>query len=68
MLLCQQKSKELIKLLLTQSHRRYHLIDFLKSICPEQKKSKKENPLSQRQKKMHQKLQMKSYQYVTVAS
>ena len=37
-LLCQQKSKELIQLLLTLSQRRYLLIDFTKSICPEQKK------------------------------
>ena len=32
------KSKELIQLLLTESQRRYFLIDFIKSICPEQKK------------------------------
>ena len=35
-----KKNKELIQLLLTSSQRRYLLIDFIKSICPEQKKDK----------------------------
>ena len=46
---------------------KFNLIFVEKSLLKRKEKEKK-NPLSQGQKKMRQKLQMKCFQYVTVAS